>query len=174
MEGGRFTYRRIVKILSRVSKLGRGWTCAIGLAVSSILLLASGPKTKSLPCASAESTRAEDKAGALRSWAEVYRWYRTYNRCNNALAGEAYSEAIARLLVDHWESLPSLDRIAAANQGFLHFVLGGINTTLDMKDVGRIRTLAIQQCPTNSHHLCSEIKVASDTAISNYSKLQGR
>ena len=53
-----------------------------------------------VPCTEARPSRRAE-AENLRSWDALYRSYKLYERCNDADAGEGYSESAARFLVDH-------------------------------------------------------------------------
>lgn len=108
-------------------------------------------------CTQAELDRAEVEAGELRAWDALYRSYKLYARCNDVSAAEGYSESVARILVDHWRTLPRLAEIAHRDEGFLSFVLGGVNATLDMKDVARIRLSATKACPQRLGYLCAAL-----------------
>lgn len=118
-----------------------------------------------VPCTEAETNRAEAEAENLRSWDALYRFYKLYERCNDADAGEGYSESVARILVDHWNTLPRLAKLAASDSGFRRFVLSHVNATLDMKDVERIREKAKAACPDRMHSFCADLKREADAAI---------
>jgi hypothetical protein len=107
------------------------------------------------PCSDAEIKRAEEEAVTLRSWDAIYRSYRRYARCNDVDAAEGYSESVARTLVDHWRTLPRLAALASTDHAFRRFVLAGVNATLDMKDVEKIRLNAQSKCPTEAQSLCA-------------------
>jgi len=101
------------------------------------------------PCTKAQNSQAEDEADTFRNWDALYRSYRRFARCNDATAEEGYSESVARILVDHWETLNRLSQLSARDSVFRKFVLGHIDATLDMDDVARIRRNAIHRCPSS-------------------------
>jgi hypothetical protein len=69
-----------------------------------------------------EMRRAEAEAAELRSWDALYRSYKLYGRCNNVDAAEGFSESVARILVDHWATLPRLAKLADSDAAFRRFV----------------------------------------------------
>jgi hypothetical protein len=117
------------------------------------------------PCTEAQARRAEDEAGSLRDWDALYRSYKLYARCNDAAAAEGYSESVARILVDHWNTLPRLARLAASDSGFRKFVLTHVDATLNMKDVSRIKEKSKAACPEGLHSFCADLKRQADAAI---------
>jgi hypothetical protein len=67
-------------------------------------------------CSPEKAKHAEERTETLRSWRDVRDWYKVYADCKDADAEEGYSEAIARLLVDHWNTLNQL--VALTNRHF--------------------------------------------------------
>jgi hypothetical protein len=115
------------------------------------------------PCTKAEQSQAETEADTLRSWDALYKSYRLYGRCDNALAAEGYSESIARILVDHWNTLPKLAELIRKDKGFGEFV--GLDTTMNMKDVAAAKQNATRHCPAGLAGLCSKLAKDADAAI---------
>src|SRR5262245_61473488 len=87
------------------------------------------------PCTPAEGRRAEMQADTLRSWDALYSWYKRYRQCDDGAVGEGYAESVARVLVDHWSTLPRFADLAKKDPRFQPFVLAHIGTTLDIKDL---------------------------------------
>jgi hypothetical protein len=117
------------------------------------------------PCSQAENLQAENEAVTLRTWDALYKSYRLYARCNNADAAEGYSESVARILVDRWETLHRFSELAVRDKGFREFVLGHVDATLDMTDVRTIRTNAIRRCPAALGELCKDLRKEAEAAI---------
>jgi hypothetical protein len=69
------------------------------------------------PCADAEGRRALDEAGELRTWDALHGSYSLYPQCDDGAIGEGYSESVARILVDHWTTLPRLAQVAVKDTG---------------------------------------------------------
>jgi hypothetical protein len=92
-----------------------------------------------------------------------------YGQCNDGANGEASSASVARILVDHWATLPRLARLADKDPGFRRFVMSGVNATLDMSDMKQIKAKATT-CPQNLAQLCADLSKQADVAINQYAK----
>jgi len=128
----------------------------------------------SRPCTRAENLRAENEASKPRGWDALYRVYRQYGRCDDVDAEEGFSESVARILVDHWESLPRLAQLGTADVGFRRFVLGHVDATLDTKDLKRILTMATYSCPHRQNLLCGDLRIKADAAINEDAEAHAR
>jgi hypothetical protein len=117
------------------------------------------------PCTEVESRRALDEAGVLRSWYALYRSYKSYRQCDDGAIGEGYSESVARILVDHWNTLPQLARLARNDADFRAFVIGHVDATLNMDDVEKIRRNAKAQCPARLRIVCNDLAKQADSAL---------
>ena len=124
------------------------------------------------PCRQSENRQSESEADRLRTWDALYRSYRLYARCNNASAAEGYSESVARILVDHWQTLPRLSDLARKDKRFRDFVLGHVDATLDMGDVKKIRTNAMQHCLPTLHNLCEDLRKEAESALREDASVQ--
>jgi hypothetical protein len=108
-------------------------------------------------CTGAEARRAEAEAVTLRAWNALYRSYKLYPQCDDGAIGEGYSESIARILVDHWDTLPQLARLAKEDAEFRRFVMGHVDATLTIGDVKKIRMNAKTKCPTGLRDVCTDL-----------------
>jgi hypothetical protein len=119
------------------------------------------------PCTQAEQDQVEKEATSLRTWDALYKSYRHFKHCwnyaNDVDADEGYSESIARILADHWETLPRLAQLINRDKGFGKFV--GLDGTMDMDDVKRIRDKAQRHCPAGLSGLCAKLKRDADEAV---------
>ncbi len=135
------------------------------LAILAALAVSFGAFGQSKPCSKAAESQSEKESETLRTWDSLHKSYRLYGRCDNVSAQEGYSESIARILVDHWETLTRLGQILQQDQHFKAFVLGGVNSTLNQSDVERIKTNAVQKCSPQLAGLCHELAKAADDAM---------
>jgi len=101
----------------------------------------------------------------LRTWDALYKSYASYRSCGDGFVGENYSESVARLLVDHWNTLPRLASLARENIEFRRFVLKHVDATLDMRDVEKIKAKASTQCPQGLRALCDDLGKQADSAL---------
>jgi len=110
------------------------------------------------PCSDADAQRAESEADTFRSWDTLYHSYELYHQCDDGAIGEGYSESVARILVDQWETLPQLAQLAKKNPGFRHFILKHVDETLDVNDVKEISANTKTRCPNALHVLCEDLR----------------
>lgn len=121
------------------------------------------------PCTDAEGKRALSEAVTLRTWDALYKSYGLYRNCDDGAVGEGYSESVARVLVDHWSTLPRLAYLARKDPDFRHFVLTHVDATLDMKDVEKIRGNADSHCPNELRKLCRDLREQAKSALQDAS-----
>jgi hypothetical protein len=101
----------------------------------------------------------------IHTWDVLYKSFRLYGHWDDGAVGEGYSESVARILVDHWNTLTRLSSLGAENVGFRRFVLKHVDASLDMKDVEKIRTKARTQCPQGLRSLCDDLRKQADLAL---------
>jgi hypothetical protein len=130
-----------------------------------ILFLAMTGHGQQRPCADVEGRRALDKANTLRSWDALHRSYSLYRQCDDGAIGEGYSESVARILVDHWTTLPQLARAAENDIGFRAFVMKHVDATLNTDDLAKIRKNAQTQCPKGLRAVCNDLTNQADSAL---------
>jgi hypothetical protein len=145
-----------------MTKTRAGVTVSLGLILAVLLPVGNA---QDLPCADAQSRRAEAEADSLRTWVALHASYKLYQRCDDGAVGEGYSESVARILVDHWSTLPQLARLAKQDPGFRAFVMGHVDATLDMDDVRRIRHNAETRCPAGLKATCDDLAERAISAM---------
>ena len=130
------------------------------LLLVSLLVWGSIPQKpiRNPECSDTEAQRAESEAVMLRSWDDLYESYKRYKHCDDGAIAEGYSEAVARILVDHWNTLSRLADITHKDTDFRRFVLKHIDETLNLEDVKNIRANAEKRCPSGLRDLCRDIR----------------
>jgi len=108
-------------------------------------------------CTPNDAMAADAMVDHLDSWIKVKETFIKYGHCDDGEIAEGNSEAIARLLVDHWKFLPQLEAMIKHNPPLKTFVLRHIDTTLDTDDLDTIKTLASSSCPSGMNALCQEL-----------------
>ena len=116
-------------------------------------------------CSAKEAEMAAATVDDLGSWDKVWRAAKKYGHCDDGSIAEGYSEAVARLLIDRWSTLPALARIAKDDPAFKLFVVRHIDTTLDTDDLEKIRNLSSTACPAGNGILCAALRVAAERSI---------
>ena len=109
-------------------------------------------------CSDTEAQRAESEAVMLRSWDDLYGSYKRYKHCDDGAIAEGYSESVARILVDHWNTLSRLADITRKDTDFRRFVLKHIDETVNLEDIKNIRANAEKRCPSGLRDLCRDIR----------------
>ena len=134
--------------------------------ISAVLVLApySG-RAQHVSCCGRDANKALDEADTLRSWDALYASYSKYRSCDDGAISEGFSESVARIMVNHWSTMPQLGRILKKDGDFRQFVLIHLNATLDEKDLKKIKTKARSQCPASLTALCNEIMRKADSAL---------
>lgn len=110
------------------------------------------------PCTRTEAKNADKAVDALISWDRIHDWYLRYQQCDDGATAEGVGEAVARNLVDRWETLPRLAGFASSDSGFWRFVLKHVDETLNDGDLKKIGANAAKRCPVGSRPLCRELK----------------
>ncbi|MFZ0980468.1 MAG: hypothetical protein WAN23_13795 [Candidatus Acidiferrales bacterium] len=116
-------------------------------------------------CSAVEEQRAEMQADTLRTWDTLYKSYKLYGKCDDGAIAEGYSESVARILVDHWNTLPRVANLVAKDARFRRFVLGHVDSTLDLNDLKKIRANAKRQWPSGLSAICAELTKETDAAL---------
>jgi hypothetical protein len=115
-------------------------------------------------CTTSEANAAEAGIDHPDSWGSVDLAYGKYGHCDDGGIAEGYSEAVARLLVDRWDTLPDLAALIRRNPPLRGFVLRHIDATLDARDLVRIEALATTSCFPSLKPLCRALKKAASNA----------
>jgi hypothetical protein len=133
------------------------------LALTVALATTGGAQARS--CSPKDADAADAAVDGLDSWNKVARAFQQYGHCDEGSIAEGNSEAIARLLVDHWGTASSLARLVRRDPALKRFILRHIDSTLDTDDLDKIQRLASASCPADSATLCSELLSASRKAL---------
>ncbi|KRE97884.1 hypothetical protein ASG87_15135 [Frateuria sp. Soil773] len=116
-------------------------------------------------CSPAQAEAADEMVDTLDNWNAVHDYARAYGSCDHGSIAEGSSEAVARLLADHWDTLPALARLVESDPSLKRFVLDHVNTTLDTNDLERIGSHAASSCPDGASLVCSGIGEAAARAL---------
>jgi hypothetical protein len=120
---------------------------------------------RAVTCTEAQEQRAGDESVMLRTWSALYSSYQAYWQCDDGFIAEGYSESVARILVDHWETLSRLDEIGSKDVSFQRFVVRHVDATLDLRDLKRIAQSANTQCPESLKGVCAQLATRAVAAI---------
>lgn len=142
----------------------RKWVFAVIFSFLAGLFPAAAYAQKK-PCTDDEGRRALDEADTLRSWDALFKSYKTFGDCDDGAIGEGFSESVARILADHWTTLPRFVQLARQDAGFRVFVIAHVDATLNMDDVEKIKEKALAHCPTGLQTTCANLAKQADSAL---------
>lgn len=131
-----------------------------------VLMLAGGSaaaQSHATTCTTAQAQAADAAVDTLNSWESVAAFRTKFGQCDDGSIAEGSSEAVARLLVDHWDTLPALSRLITKTPALRTFVLRHINSTLDTGDLEKVKQNAAH-CPSSVQSLCKSIAKATAEA----------
>lgn len=131
-----------------------------------IFLLAGGSaaaQSHAITCTPAQAEAADAAVDTLNNWEAIAAFRTKFRQCDDGSIAEGSSEAVARLLVDHWDTLPALSHLIAKTPALRPFVLRHINSTLDTGDLEKIKQNAAH-CPGSMQSLCKSIAQAATEA----------
>jgi len=123
------------------------------------------PNRAAVTCTDAQEQRAGDESVTLRTWNALYSSYQAYRQCDDGFIAEGFSKSVARILVDHWETLSRLDKLGSKDVSFQRFAVRHVDATLDLGDLKRIVQNTNKQCPESLKGICAELATRADAAI---------
>jgi hypothetical protein len=125
-----------------------------------IFLLAQHSAAQTTKCSQPTIDRLETESDGIRDWSKLREFYHRYRTCriDDAEVTEGVSESVARMLADHWDTLPVAARLFKQDPTFEAFALAGLNITDLTDDLNHIDNLAAEHCPANLHVLCRKIR----------------
>lgn len=110
---------------------------------------------QNLPCSREEAVRVEMATDKLKTWQSVYRFYKQNSHCDDGSIGEGVSDAVAKLLANHWDHFSDFVKLASNDKEFQKFVVRHVDETIDWShDAPKINENARLHCPSNSAGLC--------------------
>jgi hypothetical protein len=113
------------------------------------------------PCTESEAMQAEKEVDSLNDWEHVHRAYRKFSQCDDGSIAEGYSDAVGKLLANHWVQLRRLLALTKTDRGFERFVLKHIDETLPGDTLQKISNNARFSCPAGAQQLCGLIVTAA-------------
>ena len=117
------------------------------------------------PCTIPKGQQALNEADTLRSWDALYRSYKKFGNCDDGEIGEGYSESVARILADHWATLPRFVRLAEKDGAFRAFAIRHLDATLNTDDIEKIKKSATTHCQMELRNTCTDLAKQADSAL---------
>lgn len=116
-------------------------------------------------CTPKRQEAAENGVDALHAWPDILAFYESYRVCDDGGVADGLTEAVVRLLADHWDRLPALAVAIAQEPAFRPFVLSHIDSTADTGDLQMIESSATRNCPRDLSMLCKSVAQAAALAL---------
>jgi hypothetical protein len=126
------------------------------LVLLALSLISACAATSPRQCLPAEERAADEVAGRLASWTDLYNAYQRFSHCDDGSIGEGFSESVSLLLVGSWDRIGELRRLIERDRSFETFVLKHIDATVPMERLDAIAKKAESQCSTDKS-LCEKI-----------------
>jgi hypothetical protein len=119
-----------------------------------LLMLCGAANAQSSKCPAPQDQIADAVIDYLDSWKNVAMAFRQFKACDDGAIAEGLSEAVARLLADHWEKLRDLTALAHSYPGLEDFVVLHLDETISQNDAAKIADFARHRCPASASALC--------------------
>lgn len=133
---------------------------ALAVSLTPLAVLGNGQCTKQ------DFDEAQHVGFAFSDWKGLYNFYLKFKKCDDGgETSESYSEAVVRLLADHWDKLPEFVALSSKHVGFKKFVFRHIDATTSDDDLKKISQLSRVQCPGTDRALCAAIGSQAEAAI---------
>lgn len=134
--------------------------CRLG-AIALCVLWTVSSWCQAQPCTQELAEQADEAVDGLKSWDRIHDWYLMYRECDDGGPAEGVSEAVARNLVDRWQTLPRLAELTK-DAAFHRFVLNHLDETINAGDLKKISVNAKKRCPASLRNLCQELARQAD------------
>jgi hypothetical protein len=130
-----------------------------------LMVIRVGSPGQSTACTEEQAKRAFDAVDDLKTWESIRSFFRLYRQCDDGGIGEGVSDAVTKLLADHWTDFGTFVAITGSDPGFEKFVLRHIDATVPADRLQAISKNARDRCPPKSATICKRITVAASSAI---------
>jgi hypothetical protein len=154
-----------------------GYKTSASTILAMTFLVFGSPRTvpaQTPDCDDALARRAEVEADHLKTWEQIYDWFKHYSTCNEGAPAEGYSDAVVRMLADRWDQLPTFQTLVDRDKRFGKFVFQHIDATTDDHDLDLVVANADRHCPRGDGQLCGTIKLRALAARSQRDEILHR
>jgi hypothetical protein len=127
------------------------------LIAASYTLSAAASQTPKKLCTREEAIQAEEEASEPANWGSLQESFRKFAQCDDGAIAEGYSDSVARLLSDSWDTLDQLRRLGEQDETFREFVLHHVDDMMSPTQEQKISKNVNNRCPKGSKQLCDEI-----------------
>jgi hypothetical protein len=128
------------------------FTIVLGLLLTGF----SGASSARTACSEVD----ENVSYGLKSWSALHAAYARYKECDDGALAEGFSEAVARLMADHWTDLPQALPLFHSDPAFEAWSTRHLDCTNDYNDHVKIEELAEKSCPAGFQEFCGKLVTA--------------
>jgi hypothetical protein len=122
---------------------------------------ASAQPSEKKVCTQEEAIKAETEGTYVDTWPDLYRSFVRFGHCDDGAIAEGFSDAVAKLLAEHWDQFNTLAPLAKAHPKFEDFIIRHLDATISEQNSKVIAENARLRCPQSSHKLCARIESAA-------------
>ena len=116
------------------------------------------PWVSAAKCTPQDAIAADTDLAGLTDWAAVHRSFKRFKQCDDASIGEGYSDKIVILLIRHWPTIVTLNKLAQADPEFGDFVLSHIDELMSPEQSKIIIDNVSNHCPASAEKLCRRME----------------
>jgi hypothetical protein len=131
----------------------------VALSFLALAALFGGSPANATECTKDDSAASEAVISYLDSWENMHSAFKQFQQCDDGAVAEGFSEAVARLMADHWAMLPRLLSLVDADPAFEAFVIRHLDLSNSNTDLLKIDHFAHTACPARARTLCGKIHV---------------
>ena len=126
-----------------------------------LFILAISP-AQARQCSRADAQAAGAITATLSSWQSIYAAYDRYGPCDDGAIAEGFTDSVVHLLATNWASLSDAQNLIAKSPSFQSFIVGHVNASADLDEIGQVSSLALTQCPLSATSFCKQILGAAN------------
>jgi hypothetical protein len=130
--------------------------------LSMLMLVAFSEADAKEACTYKIYAAADQSIDNVHTWDSLYAHFHKYALCDSGGGlSEEYSDRVARLLVDHWNTLGILLKLMKSDPSFERFVIRHVDETINLEDGVAIVRNAQKRCPAEAKALCAKLAKAA-------------
>jgi hypothetical protein len=107
------------------------------------------------PCSRSQAMSAERAVDHLKSWPEIYRWYKKFGGCDDGGISEGVSDAVETLLAKSWGDVPQVVGFGKSDSRFPAFVARHLGEITTFDNAVIISRTAKTSCPRGAATFCA-------------------
>ncbi|HXZ50190.1 MAG TPA: hypothetical protein VEG27_14310 [Usitatibacter sp.] len=110
-------------------------------------------------CGKSDASAAGRAIDRIVTWDQMHQAWRGYAHCDSGAIAAAYTDALARLVID-WKDVNALAAAMSAEPGYHDFVLAHLKAIPSKDDRDDVYSRAKESCPAGLAAFCAEVGAA--------------